>query len=99
MQYDALTPDDPKRVLSHAYDVHGVRGLLASPALLESTSLVFAHGLDLFASRVAPSGTFDVLSESFNKPQLVVTLAGLALAIVVTKPMVARKKLRERWYN
>ncbi|KIP12195.1 hypothetical protein PHLGIDRAFT_62449 [Phlebiopsis gigantea 11061_1 CR5-6] len=99
VQYDALTPDDPKRVLSHAYRVHGVRGLLASPALLESTSLVFAHGLDLFASRVAPSGTFDVLSESFNKPQLVVTLAALALAIVITKPMVARKKLRERWYN
>ena len=99
MQYDALTPDDPKRVLSHAYDVHGVRGLLASPALLESTSLVFAHGLDLFASRVAPSGTFDVLSESFNKAQLVVTVAGLAGAIAVVRPIVGRRKLRGRWYN
>lgn len=99
VQYDPVTPDDPKRVLSHTYHVHNVRNILTSPALLESTSLVFAYGLDLFSSRVAPSSTFDVLSESFNKAQLVITLAGLALAIVVTKPMVGRKRLRERWYN
>ncbi len=75
------------------------RRIITSPALLESTSLVFAYGLDLFFTRVAPSNTFDVLSESFNKPQLVITIAGLALAIAVAKPIVARKRLRERWYN
>ena len=99
IQYDPLTPDDPKRVLSHTYRVHNVREIITSPALLESTSLVFAYGLDLFSSRVAPSNTFDVLSESFNKPQLVITLSGLALAIVITKPMVRKKRLREKWYN
>jgi len=31
--------------------------------------------------------------------QLVLTVAGLGIAIMVTKPMVARKKLRERWYQ
>ena len=75
------------------------RKIMTSPALLESTSLVFAYGLDLFFTRVAPSNTFDVLSESFNKAQLVVTVAGLALAIAVVKPIVARKRLRERWYD
>ena len=60
---------------------------------------MFAYGLDLFFTRVAPSKTFDVLSESFNKAQLVVTVAGLALAIAVVKPIVARKRLRERWYD
>ena len=75
------------------------RRIITSPALLESTSLVFAYGLDLFFTRVAPSNTFDVLSESFNKAQLVVTIAGLAFAIVVVKPIVARKRLRERWYD
>ena len=73
--------------------------IITSPALLESTSLVFAYGLDLFFTRVAPSNTFDVLSESFNKAQLVITIAGLAFAIVIVKPIVARKKLRERWYD
>lgn len=75
------------------------RKIITSPALLESTSLVFAYGLDLFFTRVAPSNTFDVLSESFNKVQLVVTIAGLAFAIVVVRPIVARKRLRERWYD
>lgn len=118
IQYDPLIPDDPKRVLSHAYrvspimpaahhlcsftlngQVSQVRHIITSPAQLESTSLVVAYGLDLFSTRVTPSNTFDVLSENFNKAQLVLTVAGLALAIVITKPMVMKKKLRERWYN
>ena len=79
--------------------VKNVRNILTSPALLESTSLVFAYGLDLFSTRVTPSNTFDVLSENFNKAQLVLTISGLALAILITKPMVKNKRLRERWYN
>ena len=76
-----------------------MKAILSSPALLESTALVFAHGLDLFGARAAPSGTFDVLSDAFNKAQLVLTGAGLALAILVTRPMVRRKRVRERWYS
>ncbi|OBZ74558.1 ER membrane protein complex subunit 1 [Grifola frondosa] len=99
IQYDPVIPDDPKRILSHSYQVARTQHIITSPALLESTSLVFAYGLDLFSTRVAPSNTFDVLNENFNKAQLVFTVAGLALAIVVAKPMVRRKRLRERWYN
>jgi len=79
--------------------VTNIRRIVTAPALLESTSLVFAYGLDLFVTRVSPSGTFDVLSENFNKAQLVLTIVALAVAIVVTKPMVQRKRLRERWYQ
>lgn len=53
----------------------------------------------MFLTRVAPSNTFDVLSENFNKVQLVLTVAGLAVAIMLTKPMVKRKRLREKWYQ
>ncbi len=76
-----------------------MKHILTSPALLESTSLVFAHGLDMFLTRVAPSKTFDVLDENFNKVQLVLTVIGLGVAIMVTKPIVRNKKLREKWYN
>jgi hypothetical protein len=48
---------------------------------------------------VAPSNTFDVLNENFNKAQLVFTVSGLAVAITFAKPMVRRKMLRERWYQ
>ena len=76
-----------------------MKRIVTAPALLESTSLVFTYGLDLFLTRVSPSGTFDVLSENFNKVQLVLTIAALVVAIVVTKPMVQRKRLREKWYQ
>ncbi|KAJ3535734.1 hypothetical protein NMY22_g6355 [Coprinellus aureogranulatus] len=97
-QYDPVVYDDPKRVISHTYEVANVRQIVTAPALLESTSLVLAFGLDMFLSRVAPSNTFDVLSESFNKAQLVLTITGLAAAIMFTRPMVQRKRLREKWY-
>ncbi|KAK0476054.1 hypothetical protein IW261DRAFT_1491717 [Armillaria novae-zelandiae] len=99
MQYDALLADDSRRVLSHTYEVANIRRIITSPALLESTSLVFAFGLDMFLSRVAPSKTFDVLDENFNKAQLVFTVLGLAAAIGITKPIVRNKKLREKWYQ
>lgn len=79
--------------------IANVQNIITSPALLESTSLIFAYGLDMFLTRIAPSGTFDVLSENFNKVQLVLTVSGLFVAILVTRPMVHRKQLRERWYQ
>ncbi|KIJ13017.1 hypothetical protein PAXINDRAFT_163784 [Paxillus involutus ATCC 200175] len=99
MQYDAVLPHDPRLTLSHYYEVADVRQILTAPSLLESTSLVLAIGTDLFLTRIATSGTFDVLSENFNKVQLVLTVVGLAVAIAVAKPMVRRKRLRERWYQ
>ncbi|KAK1228286.1 hypothetical protein PQX77_008674 [Marasmius sp. AFHP31] len=99
IQYDPLLPDDPRQTLSHNYKISQVQNIVTAPALLESTSLVFAYGLDLFLTRVAPSKTFDVLSESFNKTQLVLTVSALAVAILFAKPAVNRKKLRERWYS
>ncbi|KAF7979908.1 hypothetical protein HWV62_40304 [Athelia sp. TMB] len=93
VQYEPVLPNPAQRILSHKYEVANVRKIVTAPALLESTSLVFAYGLDLFHTRIAPSGTFDVLSENFNKAQLVMTIIGLAGAIIVTKPMVARKRL------
>jgi hypothetical protein len=81
------------------HQVTNVRRIVTAPALLESTSLIFAYGLDMFLTRVAPSNTFDVLSENFNKAQLVFTVSGLLVAILITKPMVQRKKLNEKWYQ
>jgi hypothetical protein len=39
---------------------------LQVPAKLESTSLLLAVGLDVWATRVYPSKTFDILSNDFN---------------------------------
>ncbi|WVQ83875.1 hypothetical protein IAT38_006019 [Cryptococcus sp. DSM 104549] len=97
--YDPLLPVDPKKVISHKYQVHGVQHLVSSPALVESTSLLFAYGQDLFLTRgLTPSGTFDILSDSFNKAQLLLTLGALSLGIFVAGPAVRGKKLKMKWY-
>lgn len=63
----------------------GISHIETSPSLLESTTLVFAYGLDIFSSRTMPSGSFDILSDSFNKAQLLLTMVGLIVGIVLTK--------------
>jgi ER membrane protein complex subunit 1 len=98
VQYDVLLPSDPRRIVSHNYHIL-VSELATMPTQLESTSLVFAYGLDMFLTRVAPSGTFDVLSEGFNKIQLVCTAMGLAVAIVVTNKLVKSRALKAKWYS
>ncbi|KAI6097855.1 hypothetical protein F5141DRAFT_1011125 [Pisolithus sp. B1] len=97
--YDAVLPDDARLALSHNYEVANIRQIMSAPSRLESTSLILAIGLDLFLTRVSPSGTFDVLSENFNKAQLVLTIGGLALAIGLVRPVVRRRQLRGRWYS
>ncbi|KAF8598444.1 DUF1620-domain-containing protein [Ceratobasidium sp. AG-I] len=98
VQYDAVLPPDPRRVITHKNQILGVEHLLTAPTLLESTSCVLSYGLDLFHTRVTPSGTFDLLGTGFNKVQLVLTIVGLTVAIVVVRPLVARKQLHARWY-
>ncbi len=76
----------------------GLNKIETSPSLLESTSLIFSHGLDLFSTRITPSGTFDILSDEFNKVQLVLTILGLGVGIAIAKPAVERRMMKRRWY-
>jgi ER membrane protein complex subunit 1 len=103
IQYEPVLPDDPRQIISHMYKLlpssNSIRSIYTFPTSLESTSLVFGYGLDLIFTRVSPSGRFDLLSEGFNKAQLVFTCLGLGAAIMVTRPMMKRKKLREKWYS
>ncbi|EST05955.1 protein of unknown function DUF1620 [Kalmanozyma brasiliensis GHG001] len=95
--YNPLIPEDAKWVINHVYPAANIRHITTGPALLESTSTVYAYGLDSFATRISPSGQFDVLQDSFNKPQLLLTLAILSVGIVITRPMVRNKNLSLRW--
>jgi len=89
---------EPKWIISAGDTILGVRHILTAPSRLESTSFVFAFGLDLFFSQISPSSTFDILGESFNKIQLVCTIAGLSAGIAVVRPMVNRKQLHAQWF-
>lgn len=90
-------PDDKRLFLTYGLDVAGVKSIITSPSLLESTALVFAYGMDTFFTRSSPSRQFDVLSEDFSKTQLLLTITGLIVGIFVTGPMVRRKRVNSLW--
>ncbi|KAI3695762.1 hypothetical protein L1987_78762 [Smallanthus sonchifolius] len=93
---DAL-PIIPQSYVTHSFKVEGLRGIETVPAKLESTSLVFAYGVDLFYTRIAPSRTYDSLTEDFNYALLLLTILALVVAIFVTWVLSERKDLQDKW--
>jgi hypothetical protein len=77
--------------------VEGLRGIVTAPARLESNSLIFAYGIDLFYLRTAPSKTYDLLTEDFSYALLVLTVLILVGAIIVAAAFAQRNALRNNW--
>ncbi|CAM1506091.1 Fc.00g057320.m01.CDS01 [Cosmosporella sp. VM-42] len=96
-KYAAAIEVDPRLIVSHQWNVVGVKGIVATPAIVESTSLVVAYGVDVFGTRVAPSGVFDILGKGFNKVTLVGTVVALFAGVMFLAPMVRRKQINMRW--
>lgn len=88
-KYNPFLEFDGKWYLTHSRDVADIRAVISSPTLLESTSLVFAFGGDVFGTRVTPSQAFDILGRGFSKFQLVVTVVALAVGVAILAPMVS----------
>ncbi|KAH8590702.1 hypothetical protein B0O99DRAFT_520944 [Bisporella sp. PMI_857] len=96
-KYQPVIDIDPKLVLTHEREVIGIKNVITSPALLESTSLLFAYGIDIFGTRVAPSAAFDILGKGFNKLSLVATVLALGVGVAILAPMTRRKQINLRW--
>ncbi|KAL8998081.1 MAG: hypothetical protein Q9169_002774 [Polycauliona sp. 2 TL-2023] len=97
-RHSAVLDFDPKWALNHMQEVLGVQKIITSPSLLESTSLVFAFGsLDMFGTRIAPIGGFDILGKGFSKLQLVGTVVALAIGTGLLAPMARKKQTDTRW--
>ena len=95
--YMGELPIQAQGVANYNRSIAHCRQLSTSPALLESTSLVCAWGVDVWCSRVTPSGTFDLLNEEFNAPFLLLTVTAVIAAIVATRQMAKRKELHSAW--
>ncbi len=89
-RYSPTLDFEPKWIISHKRDLLSVSHIVTSPSLLESTSLVFAFGeIDLFGTRVANIGAFDILGKGFSKLQLVLTVVALAVGTTLVAPIVS----------
>lgn len=97
IKYSPVINFDPKWHLTHKYEVLGIKEIITSESGLESTSLVFAYGHDIFGTRVAPSFTFDVLGKGFNKISMLLTVVGLFVGVVFVAPLVTRKQINTLW--
>lgn len=89
MKYHPAIEIDPKFVVSHERDVLGIEKIITAPAIVESTSLVLAFGIDVFGTRVAPSFVFDILGKGFNKVSLISTVAALMAGVLALGPIVS----------
>lgn len=83
--------------MTHALRVEGLRGIVTIPAKLESTALVFVYGVDLFYTQIAPSKTYDSLTDDFSYALLLITIVALIAAIFVTWVLSEKKELRDKW--
>ncbi|KAF3768556.1 DUF1620-domain-containing protein [Cryphonectria parasitica EP155] len=97
MKYHPAIEVDAKLIITHERDVVGIQKIITAPAIVESTSLVFAFGIDVFGTRVAPSFVFDILGKGFNKVTLVATVAALMVGVLVLGPIIRRKQINMRW--
>ncbi len=96
-QYSPILDLDPKMYLTHSREVMGIKKIMSSPSLLESTTLVFVFGHDIFGTRVSPSMAFDVLGKGFNKVTLLLTVVALAAGVGALAPMVRKRQVEGRW--
>ncbi|PWY90811.1 DUF1620-domain-containing protein [Aspergillus heteromorphus CBS 117.55] len=96
-KYNPFLQFEGKWFLTHSRDVAGIKTVLSTPTLLESTSLIFAFGGDIFATRATPSQSFDVLGKGFSKLQLLMTIVALSIGVAVLAPMVRKKQINQIW--
>lgn len=92
-RYTPAIEIDSRNILSHDWDILGVEGFSTAPAVVESTSLLVAYGIDVYGTRVVPSGLFDILGKGFNKLTLVATVLALTGGVLFVAPMVCSTSL------
>jgi len=97
MQYFTFLFPPPITMVTANRTVVGLEKIHATPAVIESTTLVLATGVDVFFMRTAPSKSFDLLAAEFNRPMLLALLVGLTTATVLASRLERKKRLAGAW--
>ncbi|KAF4827552.1 ER membrane protein complex subunit 1 [Colletotrichum tropicale] len=97
VRYHPALEIDPRQVITHQRDIIGIQKIITSPTIVESTSLIFSFGVDVFGTRATPSFAFDILGKGFNKISLISTVLALTVGVAVLGPIVRKKQTNMRW--
>jgi len=95
--YQAQLPLRQTDVLTYYHTMGQVAGIISSPTALESTSLVFTFGLDLFLMPVQTAKAYDVLSPGFNYLLVYASVGLVVVVFIVTSFWAQHKALQDRW--
>ncbi|MEW5302534.1 MAG: hypothetical protein WDW36_005311 [Sanguina aurantia] len=90
-------PINPLGFSTYDQQVLGLRTIKTEAARLESTTLVFAYGIDLFYTRLTPSRAFDSLEDDFSYGLLIVALVALLVGSCVMQHMTKQALLKSKW--
>merc|ERR1712032_402774 len=85
----------PSDVLNYHNPMGHVKGIASSPTALESTSIVFTYGLDLFFTPVLTAKAYDVLSPGFNYPLLYASVGFVMTFFLITTYLAQTKALQD----
>jgi hypothetical protein len=83
--------------MTFGHQVFHIKGIATAPSGMESTSLAFAYGLDLFYAPVQPAGGYDLLAPDFNFALLILSGIGCAIAVVLGEWYSSHRALLDLW--
>jgi len=95
--YSEQLPLVPHMLLTRGEPVAGLQGIATAPSRQESSSHMLAHGVDLFYTHLAPSKSFDRLTEDFSQGLLVATMLALGFGALFLQRAVHRDDLKRAW--
>jgi len=101
--YEGLPPYSPEisvsglSYVSLYHKIERLKAIVTAPAILESPSLVFAHGLDMFFTRVQPSRGFDMVPDDFPHALLVAMVIVLGISLMVLRAIIQKRTLKMKW--
>uniref|UniRef100_A0AC34GTR0 ER membrane protein complex subunit 1 n=1 Tax=Panagrolaimus sp. ES5 TaxID=591445 RepID=A0AC34GTR0_9BILA len=90
-------PVATEELINYNQTVSHIHGIKTAPSGLESTSLMLAYGMDLFYTRVTPSGTFDILRDDFDWEFISIVMILLIVMSYVVKRYWRITAIRQAW--